>query len=75
MMSEENKNDKQTFTRLFNSFLRVYELEEMPVCRKLKIRRTTFNSWLAGISAPHPLGQDEVFQALEELRKTPTKEV
>jgi hypothetical protein len=72
-MMSDNKNDKETFTRLFNSFLRVYELEEMPVCRKLKISRTTFNRWLAGISAPHPLGQDAVFQALAELRNTPTK--
>mgnify|MGYP000621226050 CR=1 FL=1 len=74
-MSKAKKNDKEDFTRLFNSFLKVYELEEMLVCRKLKISRTTFNRWAAGLSAPDPLGQDEVFQALEELRKTPTKEV
>jgi hypothetical protein len=71
-----NKNDKETFTRLFNSFLKVYELEEIPVCRKLKISRTTFNRWLCGVSAPHPLGQDLVFHRLDELRdNTPTKEV
>ncbi len=73
-MSKAKKNDKEDFTRLFNSFLKVYELEEMLVCRKLKISRNTFNRWLCGVSAPHPLGQDAVFQALAELRNTPTKE-
>ena len=72
----DNKNDKQNFTRLFNSFLRVYELEESLVCRKLKISRTTFNRWSGGLSAPHPLGQDAVFHDLGDLRdNTPTKEL
>jgi hypothetical protein len=75
MMSEFKKDNKEDFTRLFNSFLKVHELEEMLVCRKLKISRTTFHRWLCGVSAPHPLGQDEVFQVLDELRDTPTKEV
>ena len=73
-MSELKKDDKEDFTRLFNTFLKVYELGEDLVCSKLKISRTTFNRWAAGVSAPHPLGQDEVFQALEELRNTPTKD-
>ena len=74
-MRQAKKADKETFTRLFNSFLKVYKLEEMPVCRKLKISRTTFNRWVAGVSAPHTRGQSAVFNALDELGNTPTKEV
>jgi hypothetical protein len=75
-MMSDNKNDKENFTRLFNSFLIVFELEEDLVCSKLKISKATFNRWVAGISAPHPLGQDAVFHDLDDLNNnTPTKEV
>ena len=74
-MSEAKKDDKEHFTRLFNISLKVYELGEDVVCSKLKISRTTFNRWVAGVSAPHTRGQSAVFNALDELGNTPTKEV
>ena len=63
------------FTRSFKSVLKSHKLEANLVCSKLKISRATFNRWLTGVSAPHPLGQDAVYQALSEMVATPTKEL
>tara|TARA_R110000851_G_scaffold41409_2_gene103954 strand:+ start:1091 stop:1555 length:465 start_codon:yes stop_codon:yes gene_type:complete len=61
--------DEYEFARLFNSVLKSHKLEDDLVCSKLKISRATFHRWLTGASAPHPLGQDAVFQALDELKR------
>ena len=68
-------DERMKFTKFFNSFLRVFELEEDVVCRELKISKRTFKRWVSGVSTPHPMGRAAIFAALAELVKVPNQEI
>jgi hypothetical protein len=68
-------DERMEFTKFFNSFLKVFDLEEDVVCRGLNISKKTFNRWVSGVSAPHALGRFAIYAALAELVKVPNQEI
>ena len=71
-MDKPKINEKEGFTLFFNSFLKVYNLQEIAVCRELKISKKTFNRWVSGLSAPHPMGRAAIYESLAEIMSAPT---
>ena len=61
----ETKMDNFTFTRLFNE--KVKGIDPTKIARELKISTTTFDRWLSGKSAPHNIGRQSVFDALDRM--------
>lgn len=57
------------FTKRLNAVIAELDLTDIEVARACKISIGTVHRWKAGESAPHPLGRESVFQALQEARK------
>jgi len=53
----------EEFTKRFKQ--RVEHADHITVIRALKISRPTFYRWMNGESAPHPIGRESVFIALD----------
>ena len=57
--------DNFTFTKLFKE--KVKGLDHTKIVRELKISKTTFDRWESGKSAPHNIGRQAVFDALDKM--------
>jgi len=54
------------FNARFKEAVKDIPIEE--ICRTLKISKFTYNRWVEGKSAPHPVGREAVFNTLKNLK-------
>jgi hypothetical protein len=66
---QTSSTEKTMFTEVFKLGLKVLELDQEFVAREFKISRPTVSRWVTGISAPHQLGREPVYQALLKIAK------